>query len=183
MEKRIPKIENPSIDSRLQQFLNPDFNYRFSQNPNVVRTKEDAIRDGINCISLAHLVIKELFDYELPSELLCAELFLDHEHFAPVTDISHLQLGDLVWFGNINNVADPSQIELRYSKHGQLINWREFPVKHVAVFTGVTEANDPLLLHATFFGGGKNTVWPLSKFQTYQRYQKMHGITRLILNY
>ncbi|MGD0284332.1 MAG: hypothetical protein ABSB12_01930 [Candidatus Saccharimonadales bacterium] len=182
MEKRIPKIENPPIDSRLQQFLNPDYSYRFSQNPDVVRTKEDAIRNGINCISLAHLVIKELFNYELPSGLLCAELFLDQEHFAPITDISNLQMGDLVWFGNGNNLAEPSQVELRYGKHGKLINWREFPVKHVAIYTGVMEVDDPLLLHATFFDGGKNTIWPMSKFQTYQRYKKMHGVTRFIIN-
>jgi hypothetical protein len=181
MGKRRSKIEELKIDSRLGQFLNPEYAYKFSQNPNVVRTKEDALRSGINCISLAHLVIKELFDYELPPDLLCAELYLDHEHFEPVADTTKMQLGDLVWFGASNFGKDPFEVELRYGKHGQLINWREFPVKHVAIYTGLTESCDPLLLHATFVGGVNNTVWPMSKFRSYQRYKKMHGITRFIM--
>lgn len=146
-----------------------------------MRSRSDALRDGLNCISLAHLVIKDVFDYELPPRLGCAELYLDREHFKPVESVTDMQIGDLVWFGLQDAVRRPEDIPLRYDDAGNLVNWRDFPVKHVAVSTGHQVDGDPLLLHATNLEGPHNKVWPLSKFSRYPRYRKLYGVTRLAL--
>lgn len=150
------------------------------QNPDRVRSKEDALRDGINCVSLAHLALREVFDYELPSHLAFAELCLDRIHFASVESVNDARLGDLFWFGVQHAAKRPEDIVLHYNNKNELINWQEFPVKHVALHTGVGDPTDPLLLHATFIGGGRNAIWPLSKFCHYRRYKKLYGISRLV---
>lgn len=177
MEKRRKKAE--VIPESLGQFLDPAYSYNFWQNPDVVRSKEDALKDGINCVSLAHLALKDLFGYELPAELGCAELYQDKKHFEPVADMGQARGGDLVWFGIENPPKAPEDIRLYYGSAGELLNWQEFPVKHVTVHTGIEEAGEPLLLHATNYNGGKNQLWRLSEFKAHRRYQKLYGITRL----
>lgn len=140
---------------------------------------EDAKHGGINCVSLAHLALKSLFDFELPAELGCAEMYLDRQYFKQIDHGVAMRLGDLAWFGIQNAARAPEDIKLEYSRDGTLTNWRDFPVKHVAVYTGITQQAVPLFLHATFLEGGKNAVWPLPKFQQYARYRKFYGITRL----
>lgn len=146
-----------------------------------MRTKDDALQDGINCVSLAHLVLKDVFDCELPPHLGCAELYLDREYFKPVDAIDDMRAGDLVWFGLQEALRQPEEVQLQYDEAGNLVNWREFPVKHVAVNTGLQVEDEPLLLHATNVEGRHNKIWPLSKFWSYPRYQKLYGITRLAL--
>ena len=165
----------------LTQFLDPAYRYEFWRNPDTVRTKEDARNLGINCVSLAHLALKEMFDYELPAELGCAELYLDRDHFRAVEDHEQMAAGDLVWFGRQDAPYHPEEVLLQYDDQGNLVNWREFPVKHVTIFTGETdESADPLLLHATYLDGGQNRIWPMSRFADYHRYRKLYGITRLL---
>jgi hypothetical protein len=48
------------------RYLDPGFRYVKSQNPALVRCRDDALRDGLNCVALAHLVIRDLFGYVLP---------------------------------------------------------------------------------------------------------------------
>ena len=49
------------------RYLDPGFRYVRTQVPALVRTHEDALRDGLNCVALAHLVTRELFGYALPA--------------------------------------------------------------------------------------------------------------------
>lgn len=172
------------IPGVLEQFLDSAYSYNFWQNPDRVRSVEDARRNGINCVSLAHLALKALFDYKLPPELGCAELYRDREHFRLVKGIDEgvdgAQRGDLVWFGVQEATEPPEAIELVYDDQGQLINWGQSPVKHVAVHTGVEEFGEPLLLHSTFMYGGGNAIWPLSEFSLHPRYSRLYGVTRLV---
>lgn len=200
MEKRSSEAEKIEISEPLAQFLDPAYTYQFTQNPDVVRTKDDALREGINCVSLAHLAIKELFGYSLPPHLCCAELYLDQEYFTPVKSLDQLKIGDLVWFGVENAPCSPNEVKLRYDSRGKLVNWHEFPVKHVAIFAGKLAASavrvskaitpdttstesgsvEPLLLHATQSGTAGVVLWPLSHFSEYARYRKLWGITRFV---
>ena len=159
-------------------YISPEYVYSFLSGPDIVQSKEDAWEIGINCISLAHLALKDLYDYELPRELMCAELYADREHFIPLEDGEAMMVGDLVWFG----IEDPEVQVHEFVPHyenGSLINWADFPVKHVAIFTGEYADGDPLLLHSTSIVG-TNVVWPLSYFKTYRRYRQLYGVTRLI---
>lgn len=68
-------------DERLAQFLDPAYVYRFTHGPDMVTTKEQALREGINCVSLAHFVVRELCDVRLPAKLMCSELHQDDQYF------------------------------------------------------------------------------------------------------
>ena len=160
------------MNEQLTRYLDPEFIYRFMQNPNVVRSEEDARKHGINCVSLAHLAIKNLFEYELPRDLLCAELYADTKHFERIEQLQDMQTGDLVWFGIEQPAIHPEEFVPRYDEQGKLINWSDFPVKHVAISTGEhNEDRDPLLLHSTYYEG-TNVIWPLSRFSAYPKYKK-----------
>ncbi len=184
MARRRAKAETLTPGGTLNQFLDPAYEYRFTQNPDVVRTKADALQHGLNCVSLAHLALRELFNYQLPEHLCCAELFLDRTHFKPIETARQLQAGDLVWFGIQDPHTPPEAVKLHYSTDGALVNWRDFPVKHVAICTGQRDiaTAEPLLLHATQAEGGGTKLWPISKFQQYARYKKIYAVTRLMLN-
>jgi hypothetical protein len=131
----------------------------------------------MNCVSLAHLTTKEVFSFSLPPHLHCAELYLDCTYFEDVPSIENLEAGDLIWFGVDDPRIQPEEFEPVYD-NGQLINWREFPVKHVGVHTGEFEDDDPLVLHATHIER-TNAVWPLSRFADYSRYRKIYSVRRL----
>ena len=167
------------MNNILESYVNPAYVYKFCQGPDVVRDRKDALRYGINCVALAHLAIRDLFDYALPRELQCAEMYLDRNHFEKVNGTEAMRQGDLVWFGIDNATIEPEEFELVY-EHGVLVNWADFPVKHVSVYIGnKDERGVPLLLHATHVGG-TNAVWPVDRFVEYRKYRRMYGITRLI---
>lgn len=163
----------------LECFIDPTLQYRFMQDPRNVRSIEDARTGGINCITLAHLAVRELFAVELPPELHFSEAFLDRRHFTDVPLLDDLRRGDLVWFGLESPPIQVADFRPVY-RDGQLVNYHEFPVKHVAIATGNTDARgEPTLLHATHIAG-TNVVWPLNKFAEYARYRKVYGISRLL---
>jgi hypothetical protein len=108
---------------------------------------------------------------------MCSELYKDKLHFRPVGNNEVMRTGDLVWFGIESPVVTTDNFIPHY-KDGKLINWSDFPVKHVAIFTGGHEGDDPLLLHAMSVVD-TNTVWTLSHFKTYKRYCRLYGNTRL----
>lgn len=175
----------------LGQYLDPAFTYRFTGGPEVVRSKRDAWEDGLNCIALSHLVLSDLFDYALPPELHCAEMYTDNSHFthlpnlAPgVPDLTAMRRGDLVWFGRDDAPIAPEEFEPAY-REGKLVNWADFPVKHTAIFTGLhdSRSHSPLLMHATHHEGGV-AVWPLSAFGTgeFKRYERLFDVTRLVVS-
>lgn len=165
------------MNSILQGFLNPGFVYRFEMGPGQVPDKDTAFRSGVNCVSLAHLVLKELFGQKLPGGLDCFEMFTDRERFAPVS-LGQAQMGDLVWFGR--SCAEPIDgFVPKYDQDGSLVNWQQYPLEHVAIATGSRDdAGDLQLLHATHFEG-TTAVWPLTKFSEYARYAEVLGISRL----
>ncbi len=161
----------------LETYVDPRFVYDFWQGPREVRNLDQALENGINCISLAHLAIRGLFKYELPEELHCAELFNDVSYFDEVPTVSDMEPGDLIWFGLEEPVMSAEEFVPVY-QGDKLTNWRDFPVKHVGIFTGKYEDSEPLILHSSNIEG-TNVIWPLSRFDEYRRYQKIYGIRRL----
>ena len=53
----------------------------------------------MNCVALAHLVIRDLFGCTLPDRLQIYELIGEREFFEPVPSLEHMRAGDLVWLG------------------------------------------------------------------------------------
>jgi hypothetical protein len=166
-----------SVDEVFRSYLDPAFRYVWSQSPARVRSREDALRDGLNCVALAHLVLRDLFGHVLPASYQSLELFQDRRYFEPVDDLARSRAGDLVWFG----VAEPRlplDEFVPLFEDGELLNVADFPVNHVAVHTGEHLGGDPLLLHASSLDG-TNALWPLRRFADHPRYGRIYGVHRL----
>lgn len=131
--------------------------YNFQHGPHVV-SSEELIHQGVNCQSLVHLLYKDLFGIVLPEEMRSQEIFKDEKLFR-VVDLAEEQpsLGDIFVFGK-----------------ERAPNYK----LHLALFTGEIDAQDELLLiHANMLEGV--SVWPLSRFAQYRRYQLLKAVKRL----
>ena|SRR3990167_8331079 len=164
--------------SNLNRYVDPSFVYNFAMGPDMIRTIDDARQLGINCVSLAHLALKDLFEFDVPATLNCFELFIDRQFFDEVESTDNLRAGDLVWFGHMKPRVPIDKFVPEYNGLGQLLNWPDCPVKHVGIATGSEQRAEPAVLHSTHIEG-TNVLWPLSAFAGYRRYQKVYGITRL----
>jgi hypothetical protein len=166
------------MDEPFRSYVDPAFRYVHSQGPPRVRSRADAARSGVNCVALAHLVIRDLFGFELPPALQSFELFNDLTDFEPVPATYGLLPGDLVWFGTDHPSVALRDFTPRYLA-GELVNFDDFPVNHVAICTGSQDdTGDYLLLHASH-RDGTNSVWPMRRFRDYDRYRRVYAITRL----
>jgi hypothetical protein len=166
-----------SVDPKLESYIDSRFRYVLKQIPVKVRSRDDALSSGLNCIALAHLVIADVFGYRLPAELQCVELALDEIDFEEVSSTDELLPGDLIWFGTNAPVVDLTDFVPRYA-NGDLLNFDEFPINHVGIATGEQEEGDPLVLHASPVDG-TNAIWPLGRFSEYPRYGTIYKISRL----
>ena len=173
--------EAPTVANVFSRYLDPAFRYVVTQTPARVRSRDDALRDGLNCVALAHLVLSDLFGCRLPGRLQALEMVRDREHFEPVLTVEQMQAGDLVWLGVDRPPVELDDFAPRY-KDGpdgdELANSGDFPVKHVALCTGTRLDGDHLLLHASS-ADGTNALWPLRKFAGYERYARIYAIRRL----
>jgi hypothetical protein len=165
------------VDEVFSRYLDPAFRYVWSQNPARVRSRQDALRDGLNCVALAHLVTRDLFGYTLPARLQSLELARDLTHFEPVADPGSMQAGDLVWFGVDRPRVGLDEFVPQYDGD-ELMNGSDVPVKHVAICAGTCDDGDRLLLHASSVDG-TNALWPLKLFRDYDRYRRIYAIRRL----
>jgi hypothetical protein len=134
------------VDEVFSRYLDPAFRYVWSQNPARVRSRRDALRDGLNCVALAHLVTRDLFGYTLPARLQSLELARDLAHFELVPDPGRMRVGDLVRFGVDRPRVSLDEFVPRYDGD-ELMNGSDVPVKHVAIFAGSSDDSDRLLLN------------------------------------
>jgi len=168
---------SPAMDEVFLRYLDPRFRYVKSQNPARVRSRDDALHDGLNCVALAHLVIRDLFGCALPARLQALELVRDVVYFEPVKDPELMQAGDLVWLGLQRPQLEQEEFVPQYDGD-ELVNAADYPVKHDAIGTGTRDHDDHLLLHASVVDG-TNAVWPLRRFAEYDRYGRIYAVRRL----
>jgi hypothetical protein len=161
-----------------EAYLDPAFRYVFSQGPDRVATRAEALAGGLNCIALAHLVLRDLFGVTLPGSLRSVELSSDLIHFEPVASTAEMEPGDLVWFGPSNPATELDAFVPRYDDNGELLNFDEFPINHVAVYIEGRGVNNELMLHASPVDS-TNALWALSRFAAYERYDTIYAIMRL----
>jgi hypothetical protein len=173
--------EPPLWPEPIRSYLDPSFRYVFSRGPEWVRSREDAMSGGLNCVALAHLLIRDLFGYVLPANYQCTELSTDYEHFCAIPAASLMRTGDLVWFGRADAAVRIEDFVPRF-ENGKLANFDEYPINHVAIYTGVHGGSDYQLIHANRVAG-TNAVWPLGAFRAHERYSRVYAITRLRTRY
>jgi hypothetical protein len=166
------------VNEALASYLDPRFRFVVTQIPERVRSRDDALGAGLNCIALAHLVTRELFQYSLPSHMQATELSSDVVHFGLVESTADMITGDLLWFGTDKPVIHLDDFIPRFAADGELLNFDEFPINHVGIYTGERQGAEYLILHASPVDG-TNAVWPLSRFADYRRYGTIYKIMRL----
>lgn len=114
--------------------------------------------DGVNCQLLVHLALGFIHGIDLPPAMRSKEIFEDREFFADIPPDA-TSLGDVFVFGKVD------ETDLR-----QL---------HLAVkIDDDPQTRQPLLIHATSIEGVV-TVWPLSRFSSHPRYEKLFATKRL----
>lgn len=165
------------MDAAFSRYVDPAFRYAYRQNPARVRSRDDALRDGLNCVALAHLLIRDLFGCALPGRLQTYELIHEREYFEPVPSPEHMRAGDLVWLGPERPSVPLDEFVPRRTGD-DITNMTEFPVKHVAICTDGFDDRDPVLLHASLIEG-TNALWPLRRFSDHDRYGRIYAIRRL----
>ncbi len=167
----------------LERYLDAGLRYRFESGPETAKTLEDAMQNGLNCVALAHLVLRDMFGAEIEPSVRCFEMFNDNQRFrdipfnAPNLLGPAIRVGDLFWFGLDQPRIRIEQFAPDYANDGNLTNCKDFAVKHVGIFTGDDEEGDPLILHASW-DEGTNAVWPLSQFAAYGRYRRIYAVRR-----
>lgn len=166
------------MNSPLEAYIDSSYSYDFTKGPTVVTSPEAARRLGINCVSLAHLALRDLFGYTLPPELLCTEMYFDTEHLRSVPRPADLQTGDIIWLGT-ESAMKPGDFQPIYEGR-ELVNWHDFPINHMAIVTGArNKRGDHLLLDASERNGTPK-ITPMRSFANYWRHGTVHGASRLV---
>lgn len=186
------------IDPRLAFDPNfwSEFSYSYPNGPHKEYSLTELKEIGLNCVSLAHLMIESL-GMSLSSRLRCAELFFDQnetkfiylqnlvsklilDQVEPIDQAKKLQLqpGDLFFFGDVKfleEIKKFSQSDLAVDDNGEL-KIGKFRL-HLAVQTGLDEKGQPKLLHANVVEDAVS-LWSLDEFCSHQRYQLLYAIKR-----
>lgn len=150
--------------------------YNFDLTPKDVPSLAQAYLRGINCTLLARFVQEDLYNYKLPDELMCTEMYFDTKHFYR-TNPESLRAGDLVWFGRLDSKQTVNEFIPEYNKSRQLLNWKQLPINHVGIATGETSDQGPVILHA--IEQENVTLWPIERFRDVRRYSVVWGASRL----
>lgn len=135
--------------------------YHVAREPGVHRRQPEP--EGINCRALVHWYLEERHGLILPSDQLSLEMYTNTRYLFHIVESGERPLaGDIYFFGR--------------KKNGHAAK-----TFHVAVFIGHYEHRgglaDPLLLHATR-ETGRVSLWPLTLFAQYPRYEVLYGIRR-----
>lgn len=136
--------------------------YDFNAFPRVGFNLEEA--EALNCIGLVHLVLWKEFWAGLSTGMWALEIKADEE-FLKTVQLEETEAGDIFVFG----AKDPRRKDPGNAQ-----------VLHLAINTGqVDKRGYPLfLLHTTDLNGSASTIWPLSRFGRYKRYERLYAIKR-----
>jgi cell wall-associated NlpC family hydrolase len=156
-----------------QEVVRLGLRYEYEQGPNHVRTLDDAVAGGINCVSLAHLCIARQTGVFLSPRLKCTELYFDNQF--QHLDSAQALPGDLAWLGRRSN-SQPADFVPRY-QGDTLLNWSDFAVNHVGIV--VSNPSQPLqIMHASQYAGTV-IISSLAELAANPRYAVLYGLSRL----
>ncbi len=178
-----------------ESYLESGLGYTFANGPDVIQTREDAAKKGLNCIALVHLLIRDLFDVELPKNLKSWEMFKDNPYFKDVDSTFSIKMGDIFFFGKSTLPSYAPFYKPIFNEDRELLNGSvgdmiidgRYTGVHLAMYTGEDDgANDPLIIHSSKNvnlpdpnGINSIAIWPLSDFVTHKNYAVVHAIKRL----
>jgi hypothetical protein len=170
-----------------ESYLNSGCVYSFANGPDVIRSREQAAQQGLNCIALMHLLIRELFDIELPDYLKGWEMYRDNPYLSKVPSMHDIKLGDMFFFGRDQLPSYAVQYAPQYDDKNELINraagdkliGQQYAGVHLAMHTGeFNSAREPMLIHTNKIEG-TIVIWPLARFLGLEQYSTIHAIKRV----
>ena len=149
--------------TEFQQFTGIPFNKEAG--PTVLNGQEE-LTEGINCQGLVHKIYN-YFGHNLPPSFRSREIFEDEELFFSLSldnlDPFSLAKLDILIFGRQD-----------------VIDFRKL---HLSVYTGELDKDqNPLIIHSTRVEQ-QVVIWPLQKFFTFPKYEKLYAIKRLKICY
>lgn len=169
-----------------RSYIDKRFRYVFLNGPDAVTTRTQALSEGLNCITLVHLLLKDLFDVSLPANLKGWEMFCDNPYMDNVDSLTEMKMGDVVFFGR-RELPDyaiafsPSYDEngnMRNEKEGNAIIQNRYVGVHLTMYTGQKDIQGcPIFIHANKIDN-TISIWSLVQFMANEKYTTVHGIKR-----
>lgn len=177
------------MNSVFQVFLDKGYKYNYRNGPNVISSQEQALKDGINCIGLMHLLIRELFGIRLPQNLRVLEIYNDNPYFKTIDKLEDIQMGDIIFLGRKQLPEYIFLYKPQYDKEKNLINEEEgraaigekYAGYHTVMHTGDKDKNgNPLVIDIERIVDTVK-VWSLNELMEEERYEVLYKIKRFII--
>lgn len=165
---------HPSIHS----FLQARYTYVYRSSPDFIRNREDACHYGLNCGTLVHLLVHEIFDCEFPPRLMCLEMSYDKDYLEQVEEPYNWQLGDILFFTSVENAICLDEYRPHFTIDGRLTDWQSHPPLHLGLCTDQKLGDEPFIIHASPIDRGPS-LWPLGRFQKIRQYEVLYCVRRL----
>lgn len=177
------------MNSVFQTFLDAGYKYNFRNGPNIITSEEQAMKEGVNCIGLMHLLIKRLFNVSLPQNLRVLEIYNDNLYFKTVDKADELQTGDILFLGREQL---PDYINLYkpiYDENKNLINEKEgsdiigdkHAGYHTVMYTGVKDEKATPLVIDIESTTNEVRVWTLKELMDNEKYRVLYKVKRLVV--
>jgi hypothetical protein len=166
-----------------------NLSYNYQKGPNVIVSEKQAVKEGINCIGLMHLLLKKLFNRTVPDNLRVLEIFHENPYFQTINTLKTIQMGDILFLGKIEISAyiyaykpifDRNK-HLSNEQEGRNIIGKKYAGFHTAMFTGDRDIQgDPLIIDIQK-ETNKVRIWSLNELMSKEKYRKLYKIKRIII--
>lgn len=177
------------MNSVFQAFLTSGFVYNYQNGPNVITSEEQALREGVNCIGLMHLLLKSLFNITLPLNLRVLEIYNDNPYFKTVNSLEDIKTGDILFLGRKDLPEYIGLYKPHFDEQKNLVNEDEgkeivgdkHAGYHTVMFTGEKDDIGKPLVIDIQKATNNIKVWRLNELMANEKYEKLYKIKRVIV--
>ncbi|MFA6572488.1 MAG: hypothetical protein WCT77_14765 [Bacteroidota bacterium] len=178
------------MNKTFQSFLDASYRYNYQNGPNVITSEGQALKEGINCIGLMHLLVKRLFNISLPQNLRVLEIYNDNPYFKTVSETDELQMGDVLFLGREQLPDYINLYKPRYDEGKNLINEDEgkniigdkHAGYHTVMYTGERDENSTPLVIDIEKAADNVRIWILKELMKNEKYKVLYRIKRIVDN-
>lgn len=178
------------MNKLFQVFLERGYAYNYQNGPNIITSEEQAVRDGINCIGLMHLLLIRLFKTKLPPNIRVLEIINDNPYFETVHELSEMEIGDILFLGRKELPEYTQSYVPKYDSNKTLLNEAEgnkmvgdrYAGYHTVMFTGEkNKEGNPIVIDIQKTTD-KVQTWDLQELMKNEKYEKLYKTKRIIKN-
>lgn len=134
----------------------------------------ETAKEGLNCVTLIHIVYREVFGVSLAPSLRAIELYFQNDFFESPDLSSKKQVGDIAFWARDNVEEVLTEYRPAFDVNGNLIGKCPF---HLAMYIGENKKDEALFVHANFID--KNVgIWTEKRIRSYIRYSTLLALKR-----